>query len=467
MTETLPDRRNRTDHMETAKTPTPRMHLSVGEKIGYGLGDTAANLVWRTLIFFLPIFYTDVFGLTAAAVGTLMLVCRIGDGVTDFFMGIIADRTDTRWGKFRPWILWTALPFGIMTVLTFTTPDLSYEGKLAYAYITYSLLILVFTANNIPYSALTGVITPDPTERTSVSSYRFVFAFLGGLITQGLNIYLVEFFGQGDEIKGYKWTMAVFAAVSVILFVITFATTKERVQSKTADRSSVKRDALDLLANKPWLILFGVGVLFVTFTTFRGGVTLYYFKYYINNTDIAALFMVIGLLASMFGASLTGPLTARFGKRTVMNACIVLGIVSSAWLYFVGPDSIEMIFILSALVEFSTGPVIALFFAMLADAADYSEWRTNRRATALVFSAGTLSIKFGTAVAAAISGWMLAWFGYVANVAQTAEALLGIRLLFSLIPAGVAVLLLVVFQFYRLDEPRMEEIELELKARKA
>lgn len=453
--------------MEAVQSRAPRMHLSVGEKIGYGLGDTAANLVWRTLIFFLPIFYTDVFGLSAAAVGTLMLVCRIGDGVTDFFMGVIADRTNTRWGKFRPWILWTALPFGIMTVLTFTTPDLSYNGKLIYAYVTYTALILVFTANNIPYAALTGVLTPDPTERTSVSAYRFVFAFMGGLITQGLNIYLVEFFGHGDQTKGYQWTMALFAVVSVILFLITFASTKERVKPADGEHTAIKRDALDLIRNRPWVILFIVGILFVTFTTFRGGVTMYYFKYYIKNTGIAAAFMVVGLIASMVGAGLTGPLTARFGKRTVMNVCILVGIASSSFLYLIGPGGIAMIFVLSAITEFSTGPIIALFFAMLADAADYSEWKTHRRATALVFSAGTLSIKFGSAVAAAISGWMLAWFGYVANMEQTGEALLGIRLLFSLIPAAVGVVLLIVFQLYKLDETKLAAIEADLKARRA
>ncbi len=442
----------------------PRMPVPFGEKIGYGLGDTAANLVWRTLIFFLPIFYTDVFGLSAAAVGTLMLVCRLGDGVTDFFMGVIADRTRTRWGKFRPWILWTALPFGIMTVLTFSTPDLSYTGKLAYAYLTYGGLILVFTANNIPYSALTGVITADPVERTSLSSYRFVGAFLGGLITQGLNIYLVEYFGQGDQIKGYKWTMALFAVVSVILFLITFATTKERVKSTSAVQSSIKTDAMDLLRNKAWIILFFVGSLFVAFTTFRGGVTMYYFKYYINNVEIAAVFMVVGLLSAMFGAAITGPLTKRFGKRAVMNASLVIGIVSSAWIYLLDPDGmgLVMIFVLSAIAEFSTGPIVVLFFAMLGDAADYSEWKTHRRATGLIFSAGTLSMKVGTAVAAATSGWMLAWYGYAANVEQTAEALLGIRLLFSLIPALVGVVLLVVFQFYKLDDSLLERIEAEL-----
>ncbi len=443
------------------------VRLSVLEKVGYGLGDTAANLVWRTLIFFLPIFYTDVFGLSAAAVGTLMLVCRLGDGVTDFFMGVIADRTRTRWGKFRPWILWTAIPFGVLTVVTFSAPDLDYTGKLIYAYVTYSLLILIFTANNIPYSALTGVLTSDPEERTSVSSYRFVFAFLGGLITQGLNIYLVEFFGQGDEVRGYRWTMTLFAVVSVILFLITFLTTKERVNNVSVDRSSIKRDALDLFNNKPWIVLFAVGVLFVTFTTFRGGVTMYYFKYYVDNVTIAAVFMVVGLLASMLGAAITRPLVSRWGQQRVMNSCILLGIASSALLYLAGPSDIVVVFVLSAITEFSTGPIVALFFAMLADAADYSEWRTKRRATGLVFSAGTLSMKFGAAVAAASSGWMLAWFGYVANVEQTATALMGIRLLFSLVPAAVGVVMFLVFQLYPIDGNLLRRIEADLSERRA
>jgi GPH family glycoside/pentoside/hexuronide:cation symporter len=220
-----------------------------------------------------------------------------------------------------------------------------------------------------------------------------------------------------------------------------------------------------LLSNKPWLVLFAVGVLFVSTTVFRGGVTMYYFKYYIDNTGIAAVFMVVGLLASMAGAAVTGPLTRRYGNRVVMNTCIVLGVVSSAALFVIGPGGLTGIFILSAITEFSTGPIIALFFAMLADAADYSEWRTGRQAMGLFFSAGTLSIKVGGAIGAAITGWMLAWFGYVANAEQTVEALLGIRLLFSLVPALVGVLLLIAFQFYTLSSERMKEIEMELAQR--
>ncbi len=440
--------------------------LSFFEKIGYGLGDTAANLVWRTLMVFLPIFYTDVFGLSAAAVGTLLLVCRYWDGITDFIMGLIADRTRTRWGKFRPWILWTAVPFGIVTVMTFTTPSLSPAGKLWYAYITYSLLILVYTANNIPYSALTGVMSSDPQERTSLSSYRFVFAFFGGLITQGLNIYLVSLFGKGDEVKGYRLTMTVFAAISIMLFVITFLTTRERVQPLVQQRTSIRRDARDLFHNQPWLVLFFLGIFFVAFATLKQGVTMYYFKYFIGNTNLAASFMIAGLVAAMIGAALTQKLTTRFGKNRVMNASLVLALVTSAALYFPGSKNLEAIFILSSLTEFATGPIVTLFFAMLADAADYSEWKNGRRATGLVFSAGTLSMKFGTGVAGALTGWLLNAFGYVPNVAQADSALQGIRLLISVFPAIAACILIVVFHFYKLDEVFLNKIQTELNQRR-
>jgi len=440
--------------------------ISVMEKIGYGLGDTAANLVWRTMMVFLPIFYTDVFGLSAAAVGTLLLVCRYWDGITDYIMGLIADRTRTRWGRFRPWVLWTALPFGVMTVLTFTTPDLDYSSKLIYAYATYSGLILVYTANNIPYSALTGVISADPAERTSLSSYRFIFAFLGGIITQGFNIYLVAFFGAGNDIRGYQMTMTLFAALSVALFVITFLTTRERVQPAASENPSILEDSKDLIRNKAWLMLFGIGVLWVTFTTLKQGVTLFYFKYYLNDMSLAPPFMILGLLAAMAGAALTRPLTDRFGKKWSMIYCLVVALVSSALLFLAGPTDVALIFLLSSITELSTGPVITIFFAMLADAADYSEWKNNRRATGLVFSAGTLSMKFGTGVAGALTGWLLMLFGYAANVAQTAEALLGIRLLISVFPAVAALLLIIVVRFYPLDEERLREIEQDLLERR-
>lgn len=451
--------------MESDRSITAARHLPLTEKIGYALGDTATNLVWRTLMVFLPIFYTDVFGLSSAAVGTLLLVCRYWDGITDLVMGIIADRTDTRWGRYRPWILWTALPFGVLTVLTFTTFDLSPAGKLIYAYFTYSGLILVFTASNIPYCALTGAMTGDPAERTVLSSYRFVFAFLGGLLTQGLNVVLVRHFGQGNDVEGYRITMTIFSAAAVILLIVTFLTTRERVKSAPPAEHSVRRDLRDLLHNRPWLILFGVGILFVTMTTLRQGTTMYYFKYYAGDTSLATLFMVAGLLAAMAGAGLTSPLVRWMGQKRVMQLSFALSGISSAALYFPGPADTTAMVLFGTISEFSTGPIVALFFAMLADAADYSAWKTGRRATSLVFSAGTVSFKFGTGIAGAMTGWILAAFGYVPNAIQTAESLLGIRLVISVLPAVAAILAIVVFVLYPIDAALLRRIETDLRER--
>jgi GPH family glycoside/pentoside/hexuronide:cation symporter len=437
-------------------------HISVGEKVGYGLGDTAANLVWRTLMVFLPFFYTDVFGLSAAAVGTLLLVCRYWDGLTDFVMGMISDRTRTRWGKYRPWILWTALPFGITTILTFTTPDLSYTGKLVYAYVTYSALIIIYTANNIPYAALMGVMSPDPAVRTSLSSYRFFFAFLGGLITQGLNIYLVQFFGQGDDVKGYRYTMTLFAALAVVFFLITFFSTRERVTAPPREKSSFRDDFRDLVGNRPWLVLFFFGILYVAYTTLKYGTLMYYFTYYVGDVSLATGYMIAGLLAAMAGAASTKTLTRWWGKKGVINLFMGSGIVASALFFLCGPDAVVLIFVLGVVAEYLAAPIAAVYFAMLADSADYSEWKNGRRATGLIFSAGTVAMKFGSGIAGAATGWILMAFGYVANADQTPEALLGIRLLMSLIPAGAALLMLLLIQLYRIDDATLATIEADL-----
>ncbi len=438
---------------------TEQGRIGTWEKVAYGLGDTATNLVWRTLMVFLPVFYTDVFGISAAAVGTLLLVCRYFDGITDLVMGLVADRTSTRWGRFRPWILWSSIPFGIATVLTFTAIDATPGGKLLYAYVTYSALILAFTANNVPYSALTGVLSRDPTERTSISSYRFFFAFLGGLLTQGLNVPLVGFFGNGNEVVGYSWTMSLFAVIAVVLLFVTFASTRERVVTPVPSSVSLRSDLRMLLRNRPWLIVFSTGLLFVTMTTLKQGVTMYYFKYYVGDTGLATLFMVTGLLAAMAGSAVTSPLTRWMGKKVLMQAAFGIALVSSAALYVAGPDDVGLMVVLSAITEFSTGPIVVLFFAMLGDVADYGEWTRHRRMTGLVFSAGTLSMKFGTGVAGALTGWLLTAFGYVPNAAQTSEALAGIRGLISIAPAITAAIAMVVMVTYPLTERTLAEME--------
>ena len=501
----------------TTATATAQTGVSIREKIGYALGDTAANFVWRAVIVFLPIFLTDAAGIGPAAVGVLLLVCRVWDGVSDLGMGIVADRTKTRWGKYRPWILWTAVPFGVMGILTFTAPDLSETGRLAYAYVTYSLLIVLYTMNNVPYNALMGVMSSSPTERGSISSYRFVFAFLGGLFLQGFTPPLLEaledpaavfasagvametgglavfqgafhyvlygissFFDTpfwhglyGDGL-GFPYTasMTFFSIIAIGLFVITFLSTRERIQPVVSKQSSLKEDLTDLIHNGPWLVLFAVGILFVTFTTLKNGAIMYYFTYYVDNVELAGLFMVINLLAAMAGAALTGLLVKYMGKRRLMLYSIILGLVTSALLYLPGPDDLVSIFVLGTLTEFSTGPMVTLFFAMLADTADYSEWQTNRRATGLFYSAGTVAMKFGSGVGAALSGFLLAAYGYASAsegqevLTQSAEAVQGIRLIISVMPALVALLMFVAFYFYKLDDQLLATIEEDLEQRR-
>ncbi len=437
----------------------PSEQISVKECIAYGVGDTATNLVWRTLMVFLGFFYTDVFGISAAAVGTLMLVSRFGDGLSDLFMGVVADRTQTRWGKFRPWILWMAIPFGVMTVLTFTTPDLGSSGKLIYAYLTYNGLILVFTASNVPYSALMGVMSPDPAQRTRIASYRFVGAFVGALLTQGLNESLVNSFGQGDDTVGYRWTMILFAVIAVALFLWTFAGTKERVAPQPSEPLQLKRDLGDLFRNRAWWILFAIGLCFVGVMSLKQGATLYYFTYFLEAKPLAATYLVVGTVGALIGAALTGRFVAMWGRKTVMIGSFAILGLSSFAMYTVGREAATTVFALGFVTEFASGPIVTLFFAMLADAADFSEWKTGRRATGLVYSAGSLSFKFGSGVGGGLIGYVLASYGYEANATQSPEALEGIRLLMSVLPAAGAVVGITAFWFYPISERLLDEIK--------
>ncbi len=272
--------------------------LSVVEKVGYGLGDTAANFIFQTMVMFQLAFYTDTFGITAAAAGTLLVVVRVWDAIFDPMMGVVADRTNTRWGKFRPWVLWTAVPFGLMGFLAFVTPDFGPGGKLAYAYVTYIALMMVYSANNLPYSALSGVMTGDLGERTSLSSYRFVCAMIAQLVIQGLALPMVHHFGQGNNAKGYQFTIGIFSALAVVLFLITFATTKERIQPAPDQKASVGQHFADLVKNGPWLVMFILTlVLFITLSM-RGSVVPYYFNYYADKASLARLLGGFGVNVS-------------------------------------------------------------------------------------------------------------------------------------------------------------------------
>jgi GPH family glycoside/pentoside/hexuronide:cation symporter len=440
--------------------------LSVVEKVGYGLGDMAANFIFQTMVMFQLAFYTDTFGIAAAAAGTLLVVVRVFDAAFDPLMGVIADRTNTRWGKFRPWVLWTAVPFGVMGFLTFVTPDLSPAGKLAYAYVTYILLMTVYSANNLPYSALSGVITGDLAERTSLSSYRFVCAMLAQLIIQGLALPMVNYFGQGDSAKGYQYTIGIFSAVAVGLFFITFATTRERIRPAPDQTASVGQHFADLGRNRPWLAMFVLTfILFITLSM-RGSVVLYYFKYYVGNESHFSAFNVLGTTATIIAIFFSKSLAMRFGKRAVFMAG--LGGTAILTLAFVAlpPEAVGLMFAAEILRQFVYGFTIPLLWAMMADVADYSEWRNRRRATGIVFSAIVFALKAGLGFGGAITGYVLAFYGYVPNVAQTGSALEGIRLTMSVFPAiGFALCAACLF-FYGIDRAAEVRITNELEERR-
>ncbi|MED5378719.1 MAG: MFS transporter [Pseudomonadota bacterium] len=524
--------------------------LTLKEKVGYGMGDAAANLVWRGALAYLAVFYTDTFGITAAAAAMLFLVVRLSDGVTDIIMGMIADRTQTKMGKFRPWILGSTPFLGLFMVLCFTTPDLSYSGKLIYAYLTYIGLTLAYTVNNVPYSALMGVMTSDDRERTSLSGFRFAGAFFGGLLVMGCLPMLVDLLGQGNTAVGYQYTMWLFATLLVILMCVTVFTTKERVtlqqvskpqdtkldspktetgtQVAPAPRSltselidlgkqlplilvplsaitaffyyrdvvtgaifitvialttiAIKRltrrpeaentrsqqDIIDLLSNKPWLILLGMGFLTMMFNGIKYGVIAYYFKYYMGNELLTGYFFISLLVVSIFGALATSKLAAMFGRKKLFIIALLASSVLTSGIYFVPQKSVGAIFILGCSAEFFAAILPTLFFSMLGDSADYSEYKTGRRATGLVYSAGSFVQKTGGGFAGALVLLVLGSYGYNGlDINTINQTLPGMKSLMSWIPAlfgfaGAALICL-----YPLNDEKQKEVTQALLSRRS
>lgn len=440
--------------------------LSVKEKVGYALGDTAANFIFQTMVMFQLAFYTDTFGITAAAAGTLLVVVRVWDAVFDPMMGVLADRTKTRWGKFRPWVLWTAVPFGIMGFLTFVTPDFDASGKLVYAYVTYIVLMMVYSANNLPYSALSGVMTGDLGERTSLSSYRFVFAMIAQLIIQGLALPMVYYFGAGSSAKGYQYTMGIFSALAVLLFLVTFATTKERIHPDPAQKATVRQHFGDLGKNKPFIVMFFVTLILFITLSMRGSVVLYYFKYYVGDDSLFSSFNVLATLATIVGIFFSKRLSMKYGKRNVFIGGL-FGTALFAAVFIVLPaNAVVLMFVSEILRQFVYGFTIPLLWAMMADVADFSEWKNRRRATGIVFSAIVFALKAGLGFGGAITGYVLSLYGYVPNVAQTDSALSGIVMTMSIFPAVTFALCAVCLFFYGIDKQAEVQITTELAERR-
>ncbi|MCK5564925.1 MAG: MFS transporter [Planctomycetes bacterium] len=454
--------------------------LSIREKIGYGLGDMASNLFFQVFILFLLYFYTDVFGISAVAAGTMFLVTRIWDAVNDPIMGAIADRTNTRWGKFRPYLLWFALPFGIAGVMMFTTPDFGPVGKLIYAYITYTLMMMVYTIVNVPYSALMGVITPSSTERTVVSSFRFVSAFIGMFIVQYSVLRMVEVFGGENEAVGWQRALMVLSGFAVILLVITFATTKERVQPPKGQKNSLKQDIADLSTNTPWLLIGGATVFQLTYLVIRGGSIMYYFEYFVQGQEITlfgnvynfsfgqlvSAYMLSGTVVTILGAILTKWISSVFGKAGTYAGFLAISGISTAMVYALNPHNILALFALQLITSFAIGPVSVLQWAIYTDTADYSEWKKGRRATALIMAASLFTLKLGVALGGAILAWVLAGYGYKPNVQQSSQALQGIRMSMSFYPAMFAIAGAILMVFYPLNKTKMKTMEADLIERR-
>ena len=439
--------------------------LPLKEKVAYACGDVASNFYWRIFDVFLFIFYTDVFGISAAAVGTLMLVTRLIDAFSDPLMGALADRTKTRFGKFRPYLLWGIIPIAAGGVLTFTVPETSDSNKLIWAYGTYIFMMLAYTFINVPYGALLGVITSDTQQRTTLTSFRFIGAFSGGSFVAYLTPELVEYLGRENEALGWQLTMGLYGCIAAALFVITFYGTKERIAPPPEQKTPIWQDIKDLGQNKPWLVLFALALIIMITISLRASSGTFYFKYYVQRPDLIGSFAMVYMIALAIGAALTPFLTRFFDKRKLLIILISIVAVLSTAFYFVPNDNITLMFVLQIMIGLALGPKSPLVFSMYADTADFSQWKTGRRATAMIFSAAAFAQKLGGALAGATIGWLLATLGYVANQAQTGASEQGIVLLLTIIPAAFAALAVPLIMLYPLDDKTLRHVQKELAQR--
>jgi Na+/melibiose symporter-like transporter len=483
--------------------------ISLKEKAGYSLGDGSANLIFQMMMMFQMMFYTDVFGIKASVAGMILLFARIFDAFVDPLVGILSDRTNTRWGKYRPWLLWTAIPFAVFFILAFSTPDLSERGKIIYAGVTYTLLMSIYSFNNTPYSSLGGVMTSDIKERTSISSVRFVTATIATFIVQGLTLPLVtKFGGDVSSSKGWFWTISLFAVVGTVLMVITFFSTKERIIPPANQKTSIRQDFKDIISSLPWKSMFVLTLFLFTTLALWGSSMSYYFKYVVdkealftflghfglvaekgaalgawdtfldafglivyNASEVFAtgfsLFNMIGQIVTLAGVILlSGFLSNIFGKRNVFLICLALTALFTGLFFVVPADNIGGIFTLNILKSLAYAPTIPLLWAMMGDVADHSEWVNHRRATGFVFAGIVFALKAGLGIGGAICGGIIESFGYVENTVQTASAVKGITLTSSLIPAVTFAVGVIALFFYPISKRNNEDIQRELTRRR-
>ena len=457
------------------------MTRSLIEKIGYGFGDMASSTFWKIFSYYLPFFYSNIFGLSLVDAGVLVLVTRIWDAVSDPMMGIVADRTNTRWGKYRPYLLWIAPLFSICGILLFTTPDINYGGKLIWAYVTYILMMSAYTAINVPYGAMLGVLTDDSNEKTVYSSFRMFFAYGGSFLVLLFWEPLSDALGGYDTPHGWFMCMVVTSLACLVMFVVCFLLTREHL--KTFSTVSVGSDFLALLKNKPWWLLVGAALCANLFNTVRGATAAYFFQDIIG-PDVslafkglvfafyAGLFLGIGEVFNMVGVVSCVPIANLMGKKSTFILVDVLLVVFSILFYFIPitPAGFWMMLIAQVFISILTGVISPLVWSMYADVSDYAELEHKTASTGLIFSTSSMAQKFGGAIGGAAVLWLLSGFGYItdadlldAGVQQPEEALDCLRWLMSFIPAFVAAVSALVVWFYPLTRQRVEEINNELK----
>ncbi len=464
--------------------------LPLKEKIAYGIGDFGFSMFWKLFSAYILFFYTDVFGITAAAAGTMFLVTRIWDTANDPIMGMIGDRTKSKWGKFRPYLLYFAVPFGIVGIITFSTPDMSASGKLIYAYVTYTLMMMVYTACNVPYASLLGVMSDSSHDRTSLATWRYIGGYLGGLLVTTTANYLFEYFSGyqtsaisngGNPVitsEGYQYTIAVYAILTTIALLITFKGVKERVAERKELQSSIKGDLSDLIKNVPWLLMLGVVVFGILGNTVKDGIILFYTKYYlgaqeiiflgkVSQSEIASILLTIGMAFSLLGVVLAIPVSDRLGKKNTYILSLSVAVVFNFLFYFLNPDQVNLMILYSIIMAVFGGMLMPITWSMYADISDYSEWKNKRRATGLIFSSSSMTNKLGWTLGSTITGWLLGYYGFEANVVQTQETITAMRYMIGFIPAFLSLVALVFIWFYPLTEKKMSKVREKLEAERA
>ncbi|RBP53175.1 MFS transporter [Arenicella xantha] len=439
--------------------------LSWTERLGYGAGDAGFNFYWALIGGYLAAFYTDTLGLTAATAGAVILATKIIDAFTDPIMGAVADRTNTRFGKFRPYLIYASAPMAVVSVLAFTTPDLSYDQKVVWAFVTYSLMMVFYTILSTPYSSLSGVITGNVKERNLLISVRFIFAFGASALIGFFTPKLINLLGADNPTLGWQLTVAVYGFIAAIIFFITFKTTRERVAPPPQQKSNPLTDIKDLIHNRPWVILFFLALILMITITLRAGSSFYYFKYYVGREELVGPYLFWQSVALGVGCFMTPFLLRVFDKRTLLIILMSVVSVLSIAYYFVPKDMIWAMFTLNILISLALGPKSPLTWSMYADAADYNEWSTGRRATAMTFSAATFSQKLGSAAGSFAMLSILGYYGYKANEAQNGASLDGINFLQTALPGIFAAIAIVFVLFYKLNDQQLSRIQSDLAER--